>query len=123
MPDHADDPSSLSLLAAHFAGDWPLQSNAMAAEKLDDAGVRAKHVTVYTAAFLPIVFLSDWDNRQAAVFLTGLWGSHFIIDSRRWAEPVDGFESRPIWFDQVYHVIALAVIASITKALGSSSAE
>lgn len=111
----SDDRSLLPLyaLAAHAAGDWPLQSDRMAAEKLDDAGVRAEHVAVYTLSFLPVMLAADWNRRASDAFAVTLAGSHYLIDMRRWKQPVDGFPSRPIWFDQVFHVIALALAMAL----------
>lgn len=101
------DRYALAFLAAHAAGDFPLQSDWMAAEKFDSRLARAVHVTVYTAAFLPVVCRVGWSRRRAAVFLALLWGSHFIIDSRRWNAAV------PIWYDQALHLIALAVALEV----------
>lgn len=100
--------ATLFALACHFAGDFPLQSNHMAAEKFDDRGVRAKHCAVYTLAFLPFVLSMGWGPTRAAVFATLLFWSHFAIDSRRWNDNV------PIWYDQALHVIALAACVAIT---------
>lgn len=108
---------ALYAIAAHFAGDFPLQSDRMAAAKFEDARVRAEHVTVYVATFLPVVIATDWSRRQAVVFLGGLWGSHYAIDSRRWADPVEGFPTRPLWFDQAFHLIALAVLVAVVRTL------
>ena len=96
-------PLTLYALAAHALGDFPLQTDNMAANKLDDPGIRAKHVATYTLGFLPVALATDWDRKGVAVFLLSVAGSHFMIDSRRWNENV------PIWYDQALHVIALAV--------------
>lgn len=98
----------LFTLASHAAGDFPLQSDRMAAEKFDSRAVCAAHAGVYTAAFVPTVLVSGWDWKQSTRFLVMLAVSHYVIYSRRWAEPRDGFPTRPIWFDQSYHLIALA---------------
>ena len=111
-------PVGLYALAAHAAGDFPLQTDRMAAKKFDSDRVRAEHVSVYTASFLPVVFAADWSAQQRAVFLAGLWGTHYAIDTRRWKEPVEGFESFPVWFDQALHVIALAVVFAIAVVVG-----
>lgn len=96
-------PDALYLLASHFAGDFPLQTEEMATQKFDNGEVRAKHVAVYTASFLPVVMASDWGKKGKVVFLLSLAGTHYTIDTRRWNEAV------PIWFDQALHVIALAL--------------
>lgn len=94
--------TELSWLAAHAAGDFPLQTDRMAAEKFDNRCVRAMHVSVYTAAYLPVLWRRDWSLRQSLAFVTLIWLSHFAIDSRRWNDAV------PIWYDQALHLIALA---------------
>ena len=101
-----DAPDSLSLLAAHATGDFPLQTDWMAAAKFDSHTVRAVHVAVYTASFLPAVVTSNWTRRQQATFLAVVALTHFVIDSRRWNDTV------PIWYDQALHVISLAIAAS-----------
>ncbi|WP_226043458.1 DUF3307 domain-containing protein [Natrinema sp. DC36] len=102
-----DDRHALAFLAAHAAGDFPLQSDWMAAEKFDSRLARAAHVTVYTAAFLPPVIGAGWSRRRTAAFLAILWASHFVVDSRRWNDAV------PIWYDQALHLIALAVALEV----------
>jgi len=81
----------------------------MAKAKFDDPAVRAKHVGVYTLAFVPVALASDWGSRGKAVFLLSIAGSHFAIDTRRWAENYDTFPTRALWFDQAFHIIAIAV--------------
>lgn len=103
---------SLYALASHAAGDFPLQTDRMAAEKFDNRRVRAGHVAAYTAAFIPAILTTEWDGRQIAVFLGTIAATHFVIDSRRWNEAV------PIWYDQSLHVIALAVATALAEALG-----
>lgn len=105
----------LYALAGHMAADFPLQPDDMAAQKFDSRIVRARHVAVHVAAMVPTVLASDWSWRQRATFLTTLAVTHYAIDSRRWAEPREGFETRPIWFDQAYHIIALAVCAGVSQ--------
>lgn len=91
---------ALHLLAAHAAGDFPLQTDRMAQEKFDSAAVRAYHVTVYTLAYVPV--------RRNPLFLALLWVTHFAIDSKRWNENV------PIWYDQALHLIALSLVLRAT---------
>ena len=103
------DYGTLYALACHALGDFPLQTGHMAREKLDDATVRAKHVSVYTASMVPFALATDWGATQRCVFLVTIWGSHFVIDSGRWNDEV------PIWFDQALHIIALAVSVALTE--------
>ena len=114
MSNRTDHPVGLYALAAHAAGDFPLQTDRMAAAKVDDSVVRAEHVSVYTAAFVPVAVAADFSARQGAVFFAGIWATHFVIDSRRWKEPTEGFEAFPVWFDQALHLIALAVVFALT---------
>lgn len=105
----------LYALAAHFAGDFPLQTDRMAAQKFDNSLVRAFHVAVYTAAFVPVTRASEWGRARSTLFLTTLAATHFVIDSRRWVEPKDGFETFPMWYDQALHIIALAFSVVVSK--------
>ena len=108
-------PFGLYLLALHFLGDWPLQSDWMAARKLDEPLVRLAHVAVYTAVVSSVVVITPWSTTGRVLFAALVAVTHFIIDSQRWKEPVEGFESRPIWFDQAYHIITLAAVVAIVE--------
>lgn len=102
------DMDSLNLLAAHAAGDFPLQNNWMATNKFDSKIVRAIHATVYTVAYLP--------TKRDVRFLGLLWISHFIIDSRRWSNVVPIWnDDVSIWYDQALHIIALAIVNTVVK--------
>lgn len=103
-------------LVAHVAGDYPLQPDWMATAKLEDPLVRAIHVSIYAALFVPVVRAKGWDRRRAVAFLAGIWGTHFLIDTRRWTGPVGGFEAFPIWLDQTLHLLAIAVLWTIVTA-------
>ena len=108
-------PLGLYLLALHFLADFPLQSDMMAAQKLDSPVVRLAHVTVYTLTISPILLVTAWSTTASAVFLTAVFVSHFVIDSQRWKDPVEGFPTRPIWFDQAYHIISLAAAVALVE--------
>lgn len=104
----------LILLAGHLAADWPLQPDWMAAKKLTHPKVRAAHVAVYTTTVTATAALAtNWPPAALAAFAVGIGVPHYVVDSKRWKEPVEGFESRPIWFDQVYHIVTLALVAGI----------
>ena len=105
----------LFAIASHAAGDFPLQSDRMAAEKFDSRPVRAAHVATYTLAFVPTVIAAGWGPRRSLAFFTTLATSHFTIDSRRWAEQREGFKTRPVWFDQALHLIALAIAVGVVE--------
>lgn len=119
---YTDETDRLPLyaLAAHAAGDFPLQTDWMAENKFNSRAARAVHVAVYTASFIPVVIASGWTAQQSATFLGTLAASHFAIDSQRWNDTV------PIWFDQALHVIALAVsfaVADRSVAAGTDRKE
>jgi hypothetical protein len=113
----SDDLFSLSLIAAHAAGDFPLQTDAMAAGKFDSPLVRAAHVSVYSLPFVAALAGSPWNDQQRCTFLTGNWLVHFTIDSRRWKAPTEEFETLPVWFDQALHTVSLGVLATLTDAM------
>jgi hypothetical protein len=73
----------LYLLAAHLVGDFVLQTRWQSASKLTDRGARMRHVTVYTAAFIPVVAAVGPGRANGYAFLSLLWLSHFLTDSRR----------------------------------------
>lgn len=100
---------TLQLLAAHAAGDFPLQTDWMAQNKFESPLARAVHVTTYTAAFVPV--------RRSPLFLVLLWISHYAIDSRRWNDAV------PIWYDQALHIIALALVSEVADRYGSTEGD
>jgi len=108
---------TLYALAAHAAGDFPLQTNTMASQKFDDGSVRAKHVAVYTLAFVPVALASNFSRKQAVVYLGGIASTHFVIDSRRWNDTV------PIWFDQALHLVALALVTAVVRFFGGDRRE
>ena len=115
--DSPNEMLPLYLLGAHAAGDFPLQTDEMAANKFDSAFVRAKHVTSYSLPFVGATALSEWSTKQRVVFLLGNWLTHFAIDTKRWKEPTEGFESFPVWYDQALHVVALSIMVALTETL------
>lgn len=131
---------ALWLIAAHMAGDYLLQTRWQAARKLDEPWVRLRHVTTYTAAFVPVVLLAhgaSWLAWGRVVFLVALFVLHFATDSRRFHStlgdavvwrlgPSQRTERRagfplgpspwtplPILIDQSLHLVQLAVLGSL----------
>ncbi len=102
----------LAMLAAHAVGDFLLQTEYMVEHKLEDPGVRARHVTVYTAAFVPVAFLFRADARRAALFLALVWITHFVTDSRRWAAG-DEWPVLPVVVDQAIHLVTLVLLGRL----------
>lgn len=113
----------LYAFAGHMAADFPLQSDGMAEQKFDSSIVRASHVAVHAFAMVPTILASDWSWRQRVTFLAALSAAHYAIDSRRWAEPRDGFETRLIWFDQAYHIVSLAICVAITQRVSTMESD
>lgn len=111
----------LYVLAAHAAGDFPLQPDWMATQKRDGHRVRLFHVAIYTLAFVPVTIIAPWTASQAGLFLMLVAGPHYVVDSRRWADPTDALPGRPLWFDQAYHLISLAVAVGIVQAVAGWS--
>lgn len=99
----------MALLAAHMLGDFPLQTDAMAEGKFESLHQRAVHSWVH----MVLATLFTWPfltNAQTALVGPMVLVLHFAIDTRRWAEPKDGFEVYPIAVDQAYHVASLFVV-------------
>lgn len=97
---------TLALLTAHVLADFPLQSDRMARAKFDDRDIRAGHVLVHwTLTYLLLLpFVGHLTAAGAAAVIAVL---HFAIDSRRWAEPKEGFEIYPVAVDQALHIASL----------------
>ncbi|REA00195.1 hypothetical protein DEQ92_20290 [Haloferax sp. Atlit-6N] len=106
---------TLYALAAHAAGDFLLQTDRQAAEKFDDPAVRTEHVAVYTSCFAPVAMAADWNQRGTLAFVVTLFGTHFVIDSQRWADDSEAFPTFSVWRDQALHVVALAVAVALAE--------
>ncbi len=105
--------AALYLLAAHAAADFPLQSDRMAVEKLDDANVRALHVMHHVVTTSVAVEYAYGLDLQGFVFVGIVALAHYIIDSRRWTGSTEEFPTKHIWFDQVLHLISLAMAHAV----------
>jgi len=99
---------SLYLLTAHLMGDFVIQTDRMAAEKLHSRSVRAFHVATYSVPFLPLLSLTSTTGSLVFVLSNGVL--HYAIDTRRWAEPKDELESYPIIIDQIMHLTVLTIL-------------
>lgn len=108
---------TLYLLGAHAFGDWIFQTDWMAENKLDTWTVRAVHVSVYTACFAPVLVVLGRISATSLLFLAAIAASHYLIDSRRWADVKDGFEAYPIALDQALHVATIAYFHAVLFAL------
>jgi hypothetical protein len=90
-------------------GDFVLQTKYIADYKLTSWKVRSLHVTIYTIGFFPITLLTKLTLSDTVWFLTLLWVTHFITDSRQWASG-QNWSLKPILIDQSLHVIELALL-------------
>jgi len=101
---------ALALLSAHLLADFPLQTDKIAANKLDNANVRSIHVMIHMLMTLLFVGLAVGPSAAiTATFFVAIF--HFVIDSRRWAKPKDGFELYPIAVDQSLHITSLFLVS------------
>jgi len=105
---------SLYLLTAHLIGDFPLQPDWMAAEKLDSRSVRARHVIRYSLPFIPLLALTSPLNGLTFIVSNGV--VHYLVDSRRWAEPKDHWSPPEMWvwfIDQIIHLTQITVLGIV----------
>lgn len=123
------EPVGLWLLAAHLIGDFPLQPTWMAEKKtwLHTPGERLEggvtliiHVLIHGFLFVPIAVTTLSGTAQVG-FLAWVLGSHFVIDSRRWVKPKEGWGHDGqawVWLnDQIMHLTALALAYPVTYAI------
>ena len=106
--------NSLDLIAAHMVGDYITQTPYMAANKLADPRTRAWHVSTYTAGFILLVLLSSAPLWRKVLFLSLVWATHFITDSRRWASG-EQWPPKPILVDQSIHLATLALLSRLIR--------
>ena len=102
---------ALGIIAAHLIGDFPLQTQWMAENKLKNIYARAVHVSVYSLPFLVVAFVS-LTIQQATVFLIVNWITHFIIDSKRWYVNKT-FSPGTIIADQAFHLMSLWIMLEV----------
>ena len=107
---------SLDLVACHLIGDYILQTDEMAMNKLTDARVRARHVAWYSVPFAVAGVLSGTSWRRLAAFLVLNAAAHYVTDSKRWL-PNDDWPPGTILNDQALHAAQLAVL---NRAVGRS---
>lgn len=106
--------TGLDLIAAHMVGDYITQTPHMAANKLNDARVRAKHVSAYTAGFVPAALASRVSWWRKGLFVALVWLTHFITDSKRWIEN-DEWPPGTILADQALHAVQLAILQRLIQ--------
>lgn len=65
----------------HFVVDWGFQTHWEAMNKSKSAKVRALHCAIYTAGFLPLMWLLDFEAWKFAAGAAVLFLSHFFEDT------------------------------------------
>lgn len=105
---------SIVLIAAHLVGDFILQTDEMATQKLHNPRVRAEHVSWYCLPFLVAGIASRANPVRLAAFLPLLWITHYVTDSKRWL-PNDEWPPGTIINDQALHMVQLAVLNRIVS--------
>ena len=95
------------LLALHMIGDFILQTDWIAANKLEEAEPWFVHILIHFALYVGILGPLFGIRGLAIAIFVG--SAHGIIDIDRWVEPKDGFEQYPFWFDQILHVSSIAL--------------
>jgi hypothetical protein len=95
----------LWLIAGHFLGDFPAQSQWMAAKKGTSWEVNGYHALVYTFTILVVSAIGGFILPIWSLAIIGV--SHFLIDplKARWSIV------KHIWLDQLLHIIVLFVTA------------
>lgn len=95
----------LWLIAGHFIGDFPFQSEWMASQKGKSWEVNFYHALVYTATVFVVSAIGGFTLSLAAAAI--ILASHFFIEplKSRWGIV------KPIWLDQILHLSILMMIA------------
>src|SRR6185369_10515174 len=69
------------LVFIHFFVDWIFQSHAEAMVKHNNPKIRAKHCLIYTAGFLPFMWLFNFGWLEWLLAVNILFWSHFVEDT------------------------------------------
>lgn len=101
---------SLELIALHMLGDFILQNERMAQNKLKSVAVRFVHVNLYAFPFL--IWAAYFYGLNGVWFYLSVWATHFAVDSHRFAAN-HPYPPKPILIDQSLHIISLAVLARL----------
>ena len=101
---------ALDLLALHMLGDYVLQNEWMAQNKLSDPLARLLHVLVYS---IPFLLWGNWYyDMDGLLFGLALGAVHFAVDSHRFAAN-HPWPPKSILIDQSLHIISLAVLVRL----------
>lgn len=65
----------------HFFGDWLFQTQFEAINKSKSRRVRARHCTIYTLFFVPVLAMLTTTFVSFLACIVILWGSHYVIDT------------------------------------------
>jgi hypothetical protein len=65
----------------HFASDFILQSHSEAMVKHNNWRIRSKHCAIYTASFIPILWLAHFSLVEWLIALNVLFWSHHLEDT------------------------------------------
>ena len=95
------------LLAGHFIGDFPFQSEWMVREKGKSWEINGYHAAVYAATIFIVAKIGGITLPPWAVLF--FFTSHFLIDplKARWGIVKD------IWIDQLIHLAVIFLILSL----------
>jgi len=105
----------LDLLALHMLGDYILQNDWMAQNKLENWRVRLVHVICYS---LPFGVWALWLYGLPGVwFGLGVFITHFVIDSHRFYAN-HPWPPKSILVDQALHIITLAMLVHLLLGIG-----
>jgi len=93
-------------------GDFIIQTDWMAANKLKSHWARFLHVTTYSIGFIPVALAFAPTTTAAWCFLLNNFIVHYVVDTRRWASG-DKWPPKPIVVDQALHMTQLAILGVI----------
>jgi hypothetical protein len=117
------------LLLGHLVGDFLLQSNSMAQNKVQQWPWLLRHVAVYMAILTTVLTIyallhgvPAWLVIAAVIFLAG---THILLDRRdftlRWMRFAKVSPDHPwlsIVVDQVFHLLTLGIAAQVVVLFG-----
>lgn len=99
----------LLLIAAHFLGDFPFQSEWMIKMKETSWEINGYHALTYTATFYVLAYLGN--VALPIWFFLGILISHFFIDPLKARYKV----IKNIWLDQILHLSIIYLLFSLSE--------
>lgn len=76
--------NAMDQLAAHFIGDFMLQTPRIATTKLSDPKVRAEHALHHALTHGVFAYIGGKSPQKALFYGLSIGVTHYIIDSKRW---------------------------------------